>query len=382
MSKTYCIFSANYLPNIGGVEKYTENLALTLAKEGDRVVIVTSNVFRLPAVEELSDGVEIVRLPCFPLINGRLPIPKKNAEYRSLIRHLSRFDIDYVVVNARFYFHSFEGVRLAERKAIRPILIDHGSAHLTFGHEVLDKVVALYEHVITWFLKRRDVVFYAVSEMSGRWLNHFHIHSQGVLNNSIDAKGFRDASSKRDFAKEQGIPPDSFVVCFTGRLIPEKGVAALTDAAEALSDHEDVYFLVAGDGPLRKAIESKNLKNLRLLGRLDSSDVAALLLESDVFCLPTRSEGFSTSLLECAACGTVPIITHVGGVDELFGDDDSVCLLDGASCEEIKEAILFLKKNTNLRLAIGETLKARVEKEFSWSMTAEKTRKACTAANV
>ncbi len=42
---------------------------------------------------------------------------------------------------------------------------------------------------------------------------------------------------------------------------------------------------------------------------------------------PTRSasraapKAFSTSLLECAACAAVPIVTHVGGVDELIPDE-------------------------------------------------------------
>ncbi|MFR3923757.1 MAG: glycosyltransferase [Collinsella sp.] len=41
-----------------------------------------------------------------------------------------------------------------------------------------------------------------------------------------------------------------------------------------------------------------------LLGRLSRKDLAALMLQSDACCLPSRSEGFSTVLLEAAACGT------------------------------------------------------------------------------
>lgn len=381
MNKTYCIFSANYLPNIGGVEKYTENLALALAAGGDRAVIVTSNVFNLPFIENLSAGVEIVRLPCIPLMNGRLPFPRKNAQYRELFKYISDLPIDYIVVNTRFYFHSFEGVRLAKSKGIRPIVIDHGSAHLTLGNKYADKVVAFYEHVITYFLKKNDIAFYGVSKMSCRWLNHFGISSQGVLNNSIDAKGFREVSSGRDFRSEYGISKDSFVVSFTGRLIPEKGVLALAQAAEDLSEDKDIFFLVAGDGPLREAVASKRVENLILLGRLDSPDVAALLLDSDAFCLPTRSEGFSTSLLECAACGATPVVTHVGGVDELLGDEDLGCLIDKADHEEIKNAVLFLNRDRNRCTTMGEELRKRVEREFSWAITADKVRKACSLAN-
>lgn len=381
MSKMYCIFSANYLPNIGGVEQYTQNLATALSDRGDKAVIVTSNVFNLPDREELGVNVEIVRLPCFALISGRLPVPRKNGTYRKLMAYLFDLPIDYIVVNTRFYFHSFEGVGLARKKAIVPVVIDHGSAHLTLGNEVIDKAVSLYEHVITHFLKKNRIAFYAVSEASCQWLSHFGIRSQGVLNNSIDAEGFRGVSSGRDFRREQGIDKDSFVVCFTGRLIPEKGVIALSEAAEMLSDCDDVFFLLAGDGPLRGYVESKNLKNLRLLGRLDSADIAALLMSSDAFCLPTRSEGFSTSLLECAACSTTPVVTHVGGVDELLPDRDYGYLLDDANADDITKAILHLKANRELCSSMGRKLQDRVDKEFSWAKTAEKVARACFAAN-
>ena len=50
--ETYAIFSANYPPNVGGVEKYTQNLARTLASQGDRAIVVTNNVFGLEELEQ------------------------------------------------------------------------------------------------------------------------------------------------------------------------------------------------------------------------------------------------------------------------------------------------------------------------------------------
>lgn len=380
-SKTYCIFSANYLPNVGGVEKYTQNLAFALADGGDRAIIVTSNVFGLPAWETLRDGVEIVRLPCWKILGGRLPISRRIAVYRALYSRLASERIDYVVVNTRFYRHSFEGVRLAEVKGIRPIVIDHGSAHLTLGNKILDVAVAQYEHAVTRSLKRHDADYYAVSGASCRWLEHFGIASKGVLNNSIDAEAFRRSSSGRDFRSELGLGSDRFVVSFAGRFIPEKGIVPLMDAAEQLSGEPDVAFLLAGDGPLKREVEGRGLPNVVMLGRLDAPDIVALLQSSDAFCLPSRSEGFSTSLLECAACGVPPIVTHVGGVDELMPDEGYGCLLSEATAEEIVKWVRILKGDPRRCRAIGEKLRGYVEEEFSWPRTASKVREACAAAN-
>ena len=42
--KKYCIFSAQYLPHMGGVENYTYHLAKELVERGNSVTIVTCNV--------------------------------------------------------------------------------------------------------------------------------------------------------------------------------------------------------------------------------------------------------------------------------------------------------------------------------------------------
>ena len=71
--ETYAIFSANYPPNVGGVEKYTQNLARTLASQGDRAIVVTNNVFGLEELEQECERVDIVRLPCRNMLKGQEP---------------------------------------------------------------------------------------------------------------------------------------------------------------------------------------------------------------------------------------------------------------------------------------------------------------------
>mgnify|MGYP002224927771 CR=1 FL=1 len=126
---------------------------------------------------------------------------------------------------------------------------------------------------------------------------------------------------------------------FTGRLIPEKGIASLVEAAEMLSDVSDIKFLIAGDGPMRGYVERRCSTNLIMLGNLSASDIAALLLTADAFCLPTRSEGFSTSLLEAAACSVTPILPKVGGVEELITSEDFGIVLRTTEPEEVMSAV-------------------------------------------
>lgn len=379
LGKTICIFSALYYPNIGGAEVYTDHLAEALVQQGHRVFIATSNVFDLPERERLANGTDIVRLPCFNLVGGRYPFPRKNKSYRRLIDDLAAEPVDYVVVNTRFYGHTLEGLRLARRKGIRPVVIDHGSAHLTFGSPALDPVVEWYEHGITAMVKRFSPAFYGVSQKSCAWLRHFAIQPQGVLNNSIDAASFRANASARDFREELGLSGSDTIVAFTGRFVPEKGIRVLSEVAALLEGRMDIWFLFAGDGPLRKELEGGH-RNVKVLGRLAPADISAFLRTSDLLCLPSRSEGFSTSLLECAAWGVVPIVSDVGGAQELVPNEGYGVVLDAVNARDIADKIVYLSSHPEEVKRMGSALRQRVGRDFSWDATARKVLEACERA--
>lgn len=370
MNNTYCIFSALYSPHMGGVEKYTGNLARELAALGNDVIIVTNNTEGAPE-RECEGPIRIFRLPCKKAVGGRFPITRSTAQAASIWEELREAGIDRVIVNTRFYPLSLMGIRFARELGCTPILIDHGSAHLTLGSPLADIAIQAVEHAMTFLAKRRPFRCFCVSAKSLAWVRHFGIEGEGVLNNSIDARAFRESASNRDFRTQLGLGQDDFLVAFTGRLAPEKGVAQLAQAASLL-DGTKVHMLIAGDGVLREQLESGKASNLHLLGALRPEDVAALLLQCDAFCMPTRSEGFSTSLLEAASCGLALITTDVGGVDELVPSPEYGRVIPSADPREIAQAIRGLEEDRNLCRTLGENARQRTEELFTWKKTAQK----------
>lgn len=376
----YIIFCANYLPHLGGVERYTHSLSKELDRMGYRVTIVTNNVYELADRERLTKRVDIIRLPCFAPLKGRMPIPRYNRRFRNLLNELDACSCRGILINTRFYIHTILALRLAKAANVVPIVLDHGSAYLTFGNKTLDILVKAYEHVVTSIDKRYPARYYAVSRRSGQWLKTFGIESKGVLSNAIDAAEYRSQASNRDYRKELEIPTGNLLVAFIGRLVPEKGISLLLEAFRLLGD-APISLIVAGDGPMRQLVESNRGKNIHYVGRLDSPDIAALLLQSDIFCLPTRSEGFSTSLLEASACGTPSIITNVGGADELIPNDSYGIVLDGPTAESLKDSLMMAFKQRNELPKKGSQSQARVEECFTWVSTAENFISACEKAN-
>ena len=78
--KKYCIFAAQFLPHMGGIENYTYNISKELIKRGNQVTVITNNTTNSVTREKM-EGIEILRFPCFNLINGRFPIPKAGKKH-------------------------------------------------------------------------------------------------------------------------------------------------------------------------------------------------------------------------------------------------------------------------------------------------------------
>lgn len=56
---------------MGGVEIFTQNLAREIFARGNHVAVVANDTEGIGAGKTVEDGIEVFRLPCLPLMNGR-----------------------------------------------------------------------------------------------------------------------------------------------------------------------------------------------------------------------------------------------------------------------------------------------------------------------
>ena len=372
MALRIAIFSAQYPPHMGGIENFTQNLARALGNRGHAVTVVTNDTNSIGAGWACEDGFDVLRLPCVPLVDGRLPLPKPSTVRRELLKELSAREFDGVLVNARFYPHSLLGMKIARARGLAPLVLDHGSAYLSFSNPLLDPCVRIYEHVMTALGKRYKPRYFGISHKSVEWLRTFGIEAEGVISNSIDTAEFRECASRRAFRAELELDKDDFLVAFVGRLIPEKGISSIIEASrncELISRR--VVFALAGDGPLADEVKAAEGPNLRWVGRLGKNDVSALLQQSDALCLPSRSEGFSTTLLEAGACGCPAVVTDIGGARELIPDEHYGTIIKSMATSSIIAAIVHLADDSLLLMEQRRDCQSLVEKNYSWNSTAE-----------
>lgn len=377
MNSSICIFTHHYHPQLSGIGNFVDGLAHALVARGDKVVIVTNDSMGVGAGRSVESDLEIIRLPCISLLDGRLPLPKKNSEYYRLLQSLDEYEWNGVLVNTRLFPLSLEGLKFAADHSAKAVVLDHGSAYLSFNQPLLDCFVRRYEDWITNRVKSFEPDFYGISSKSVEWLQHFNISARGVISNSINAASYRNISSDRDFRSELGISKSSLVVAFVGRLIPEKGIYSIIEAARSKElIKRDICFVLAGDGPLANEVKEASSSNMYWVGRCSTEDISSLLQQVDVLCLPTRSEGFSTVLLEASACGTPSVVTDVGGARELIPDDSYGTIIQSMSSDEVALALCRLFDDRSLLSLQSRNSKALVEERYSWDATARDVEKA------
>ena len=75
--------------------------------------------------------------------------------------------------------------------------------------------------------------------------------------------------------------------------------------------------MIAGDGILYQELIEMSDPYIILTGQVDFEHIVKILDASDIFCLPSDSEGFPTSVLEAVACKCFVITTYQGGSERV-----------------------------------------------------------------
>lgn len=169
-------------------------------------------------------------------------------------------------------------------------------------------------------------------------------------------------------------PDDNKIrVLFTARMIEEKGVFILTDAAKKLKDKysDRVQFLLCGgldDNP--KAVSKSELMSvcdgeyIQWLGF--RSDVLDLLKQCHIVAFPSYyKEGLPKSLIEATAIGRPIITTNSIGCKETVVDGWNGFLIPIKDSDTLSEKLSVLIDNKELRQEMGRNSRALAIKDFS-----------------
>lgn len=197
-----------------------------------------------------------------------------------------------------------------------------------------------------------------------------------LLPNAVDYTHF-DGNADIDFRKEWGIDDDEILIGSAGRLSVEKAHINLIKALAILSveTKNRIKLVIAGTGPLENAIRLEADKeglgrNLVLTGFIN--DMRSFYKATDIFCLPSLTEGLPLTLLEAAASGKPIVASKVGSVGSLINDKVDGFTPEPDNIGQLSWALRQLTDSQELRVSMGERLHKRLKKDYDVRKWADK----------
>ena len=159
-----------------------------------------------------------------------------------------------------------------------------------------------------------------------------------------------------------GSPTDPPVVACTGRLVAEKGVHVLLDAARWLPT--GVRVRVTGSGRLSQELAARVRAEhlpVDLLGAATPAGAAEELARASVAVLPALWwENGPMAVLEAAAAGVPVVATAMGGIPEMVRHDRTGLLVPPGDAVALARALTVLLEDPARARALGEAGRALV----------------------
>lgn len=152
---------------------------------------------------------------------------------------------------------------------------------------------------------------------------------------------------------------------FVGRLVPYKGVDVLIRALARF--HSAPPLVIAGDGPMRRKLESlaQGLGvDAKFLGHVPDADLPALYRGARLTILPSinQQEAFGIALVESMACGTPVVASDLPGVADTARGGGLIARPGDAEdlSQKIRAALL------PAAVPAGAALSQSIRQAYSW----------------
>lgn len=194
-----------------------------------------------------------------------------------------------------------------------------------------------------------------------------------VIGNGVDIGRFTpDPVIRAQIREELGIPHEAFVVLVVARLVREKGLLELADAAARLADVGNLHVVIVGSALssdrtsvepelARHAVRQKLAERWHPLGY--RSDVGSVLKGADVFALPTYREGLPRSVIEAMATALPAVVTDIAACRELVTDGENGLVVPVGDVSALEHAIRRLAADTAMRRAMSANALRRARRD-------------------
>ncbi len=339
---------------LAGTEIATKNIAILLAKKGHDVHVITS----------LDEG-----------------MPKESIDY-SFHTHRIKFPKTRALGQIIFFFRT-----ILLLKKLNPDLVHAQDLIIgipAFGaKKLLKKPYLVWGQGLDiykpWLLKKQwSRLVLGNADAIVALTNHMKTEMQNICNrdiyvipNGVDCSRF-DSISRKRARSILGIKDNEKVILFVGRLSRGKGVEYLIRAMGLIyCNNKDAKLVLVGDGKERKELEqltaALNIDDVtHFVGIVSNERIPEIMVASDIFVLPSLSEGFPIVIIEAMAARLPIIATKVQGLPEIIIEGENGFLVEVRDSKGIADKALMLLDNDELQRMISNNNREAVEK-YGWA---------------
>ncbi len=281
---------------------------------------------------EMRDGLEVYHPRYFilPKVGMTLYGAQMFASVLPTLRKIQRhFDFD--LLDAHYVYPDGFAAVLLGRVLGTPVVVSARGSDINLYAQL-----PAIRRLLRYTLQRAHKVI-AVSEALKQAILHLGIPDAkvSVIPNGVDMQKF--CPVPRQMARRRLGLAGGPLLLSVGNLVANKGFDLLIRALQRLVDEyhlDGLRLAIVGEGGERPALENLAVRlsladRVHFTGAVPHEELYLWYSAADVFCLPSRREGWPNVLLESLACGTPVVATAVGGIPEIIGMDDLGLLCAG-----------------------------------------------------
>lgn len=360
------LINSEYPPIGGGAGNASANLAQALARRGLEVTVLTARFGDLPRKEQ-QGGVRVVRVASMRRRADRSGALEQGsfmvAGSLSAMGVVRRWRPDVVLA---FFGVPGGAVALFLRLAFGlPYLVSLRGGDVP-GFRPYDFATyhRLMGPLIRWVWRRAHSVVAnsgGLRQLAQAFDDRVAIE---IIPNGVDLQRYDVPAREWDPAQ----------LLFVGRVVYQKGLDLVLGALAELQQLRWT-LVVAGDGPLREALQAQaeSLRmgeRLRFAGWLGRDDLLREYRNANLFVFPSRHEGMPNAVLEAMASGLPVIASHIAGNEELVVPGETGMLVPANDVAALRQALGALIPDGVQRAAMGAAGRKRVAEHYTWDQSA------------
>lgn len=366
---------------VGGLAQHVYDLSAALATLGEEVHVITCSAPGSPQYE-LVNGVHVHRFHTYDVSSPHFVTWVAQFNIAMLEKALSLLnEIERVyIIHAHDWLVAYAARALKHALRLPLIATIHATEYGRNGglHNDIQRHISDVE----WWLTYEAWKIICCSHyMKNEVRQVFNLPEDKieVIYNGVNPARF--AVHTMRVTRDYYAAPNEQIVFYVGRLVREKGVQVLLEAApQILARHPQAKFIIAGKGPYaeelhRLAAALGIAQKVYFTGYVDDETRNNLYSWADVAVFPSLYEPFGIVALEAMAARVPVVVADTGGLSEIVEHGvDGLKFYPGNS-RSLADMVVWLLKDRQLAQGLRQKAFKKVQEKFSWRDIALKTRR-------